>query len=262
MNRFNRKITLLILLGIVILFSLYSVSVRTFFVAFTSTLRSAYLDFTQGLDKNIQNHIFQMDTINRLQKERDMLEKRLLSCRSDAAMYRSIKNALKIGPDTNATFEAVRPEGYAMIGNFQQLWLDRFENYNPMKNYGVIRDGYAVGIVVEKKLRPLMILAGDPECTFAVYIGNVRAPGVAMGTDDRHMVVKYIPQWLTLKPGDRVSTSGLDHIFPPGVPVGRVVSTQKMQGFQNAYIELYGDTLHPDVVWVTSPASESTESDS
>ncbi|WP_456403388.1 rod shape-determining protein MreC [Hydrogenimonas sp.] len=261
MNRFNRKITLLILFGIVVLFSLYSASVRTFFTAFTSTVRSAYLDLTHSFGTAWQNHLRQIRTIERLQNERDALEKRLLACQSDAASFRSMQEALKIMPETNATFEAVRPEGYAMIGNFQQLWLDRFENYDPMKNYGVIRNGYAVGIVVEKKLRPLMILAGDPECMFAVYVGEVRAPGIAMGTDARHMVVKYIPQWLKLKPGDEVYTSGLDHIFPPGIPVGRLLSTQKMQGFQNAYIELYGDTLHPDFVWVTAPA-RGVESDS
>ncbi len=260
MNRFNRKITLLILFGIVMLLSLYSASVRTFFTAFTSTVRSAYLDLTHSLDRAWQEHLRQIRTIERLQKERDALEKRLLECQSDAASFRALQRALKIEPESNATFEAVRPEGYAMIGNFQQLWLDRFENYDPMKNYGVVRNGYAVGIVVEKKLRPLMILAGDPECTFAVYIGEVRAPGVAMGMDARHMVVKYIPQWLKLQPGDEVYTSGLDHIFPPGIPVGKLLSTQKMQGFQNAYIELYGDTLHPDFVWITSPASGGAKS--
>ncbi len=246
---------------IVVLFSLYSTSVRTFFIAFTSTVRSAYIDLRDSLHDVVERHTNQAERIERMKKEYELLEKRLMACGSDAAQYRYMLKALKMGPDTNATFKPVRPEGYAMIGNFQQLWLDRFENFNPLKNYGVVRDGFAIGIVVEKKMRPLMILAGDPECTFAVYIGGVRAPGIAMGSDERHMVVKYIPQWLRLKPGDEVVTSGLDHIFPPGIPVGRLLSTQKMQGFQNAYIELYGDTLHPDFVWITSPAGAS-ESDS
>ncbi len=262
MNRFNRKITLLVLLGIVILFSLYSSSVRTLFVSFTSTLRSLYLDLTHGVEKRVEEHLFQVERIENLQKELKRLQKRLLLCRSDAAKYRSLKEAMDIESDSNATFEIVRPQGYAMVGNFQQLWLDGFKNFDPAKNYGVVRDGYAVGIVVEKSRRPLMILAGDPDCTFAVYIGGARAPGIATGMDARGMVVKYIPQWLKLKAGDEVSTSGLDHIFPPGIPVGRVVSTRKMQGFQNAYIELYGDTLHPDFVWVTSVGESAAESDS
>jgi hypothetical protein len=32
--------------------------------------------------------------------------------------------------------------------------------------------------------------------------------------------------------------------------VGRVLSIRNMQGFKNADIELFGDTLHPDFVWV------------
>ncbi len=262
MNRFNRKITLLILLGIVILFSLYSSSVRTLFVSFTSTLRSLYLDFTYSVEKRADEHLFQAERVEELQKELELLQKRFLVCRSDAAKYRSLKEAMGIEADSNATFEIVRPQGYAMVGNFQQLWLDGFKRFDPAKNYGVVRNGYAVGIVVEKSRRPLMILAGDPECTFAVYIGDERAPGIATGMDARRMVVKYIPQWLKLKTGDEVRTSGLDHIFPPGIPVGRVLSTRRMQGFQNAYIELYGDTLHPDFVWVVTVGGSDAESDS
>jgi len=262
MNRFNRKVTLLILLGIVVLFSLNSSSVRTLFVAFTSTVRSAYMQITHSIERGVEEHLFQAKKIEELQNELKLLQKRALECGSDAAKYRSLKRAMGIESDSNATFEIVRPQGYAMVGNFQQLWLDGFKNFNPVRNYGVVRNGYAVGIVVEKSGRPLMILAGDPECTFAVYIGEARAPGIATGADARRMVVKYIPQWLKLKAGDEVTTSGLDHIFPPGIPVGRVLSTRKMQGFQNAYIELYGDTLHPDFVWVASVGGADAESDS
>ncbi len=255
MNRFNRKVTAFILFVIVVLLSLYSSSVRTFFVGFTSAIRSAYSDVSDSIKLSAKLHFDQAETIKRLQNERDRLEKMLLEYRSDASRFRYMQEALEMGPDSNATYEPVRPEGYARIGNFQRLWLDRFKSFDPDRNYGVVRNGFAAGIVVEQNSRPLMILAGDPECTFAVYIGKVRAPGIAMGSDERHMVVKYIPQWLKLKPGDEVVTSGLDHIFPPGIPVGRLLSTQKMQGFQNAYIELYADTLHPDFVWIVSPGS-------
>ncbi len=256
MNRFERKITLLAILGIVVLLSLYSTSIRTFFTSFTSKLHSAYLDMTHTFETVLDNHFFQIETIERLKKDLGKIEKRLLKCEEEAVLYRSIRKSLEITPDKNTTYIVARPEGYAMIGNFQQLWLYRFENYDPMKNYGVIKNGFAIGIVVEKKMRPLMILAGDPQCTFAVYVGESRAPGIAMGVDDRHMVVKYIPQWLKLKPGDEIFTSGLDNIFPPGIPVGRLLYTKKMQGFQNAYIKLYGDTLHPDFVWIVSPATD------
>ena len=67
------------------------------------------------------------------------------------------------------------------------------------------------------------------------------------------MIVRYIPEWMRIAPGDEVITSGLDRIFPIGVPVGRVLSIRRQEGFKVAKIELYGDTLHPNFVWVVRP---------
>ncbi|WP_300361359.1 rod shape-determining protein MreC [Hydrogenimonas sp.] len=250
MNRFYGKVPFFILAGIVGILILYSPAIRDFFTAFTSTIQTAYFDLRKSIEEGVQRHWMQADTIDTLNRKVQNLEKNLILCRSDIRKYQAMKEALDPRPDVNATVEAVRVKGYALLGNFQQLWLEDFPDYNPLKNYGVIRGGFAVGIVVEEKRRPLMILAGDKACNFAVYIGKNRAPGIAMGKDPKHMVVKYIPEWMRLAPGDRVFTSGLDRIFPIGIPVGKVLSIRNMQGFKNAEILLYGDTLHPDYVWI------------
>ncbi|WP_300367432.1 rod shape-determining protein MreC [Hydrogenimonas sp.] len=244
------KIPLFLLLLIVGGLVLYSPTIRTFFTAFTTTIQDLYLDTKQSIQDGIERHVKQAETIETLRKREKSLEKRLIRYQSDVQNYYAMKSSLGLKPDGNITIVPVRAKGYALLGNFQQIWLEDFPDYNPLKNYGVIRAGYAVGIVVEQRRRPLMILAGDKECNFAVYIGKKRAPGIAMGKDVRHMVVKYIPEWMKLHIGDEVFTSGLDHIFPLGIPVGRVQSIEKMQGFKNAEITLYGDTLHPNFVWV------------
>jgi rod shape-determining protein MreC len=213
-------------------------------------VQQSYLQTKERVHEAYLRHLRQAERIADLERENRELQKRLVLYRSDATRFHALKEALGVKPDTNATLYAVQPLGYAKLGNFQQLWLEEFPAYNPLRNYGVIRAGYAVGIVVEERRRPLMILAGDRGCKFAVYIGTDRAPGIAMGLDARRMVVKYIPEWMKVQPGDKVYTSGLDRIFPAGVPVGQVVSIRKMQGFKNAEVALFGDTLHPDFVWV------------
>jgi rod shape-determining protein MreC len=251
----NRKIPLFLIVLAVAGLILYSPTVRSFFSAFSQTLQSAVLHTKKAIETGIERHIEQAETINRLHTRNRELEWQMIRCKSDAANFRAIASALRLSEDFNATLEAAHARGYARLGNFQQLWLDDFESYNPLVNYGVIRDGFAIGIVVEKRRQPLMILAGDKECNFAVYInmGDERAPGIATGLDARHMVVKYIPEWMSVRRGHEVFTSGLDHIFPAGVPVGRVLSVKRMQGFKNAKIQLYGDTLHPEFVWVSKP---------
>jgi len=250
MNRFYGRVPFFILAGLAGILILYSPAIRNFFTAFTSSIQSFYFDVREHIEKGFERHLMQAETIDTLNDRVQNLEKRLTLCRSEIRKLHAMNAALAPRPDLNATMTSVRVKGYALLGNFQQLWLEEFPDYNPLKNYGVVRAGYAVGIVVEEKRRPLMILAGDKACNFAVYIGKKRAPGIAMGKDPRHMVVKYIPEWMRLNRGDQVFTSGLDRIFPIGIPVGRVLSVQKMQGFKNAEILLYGDTLHPDYVWV------------
>ena len=251
MNRFYRKkLSFFLLFVIAGGLILYSPVIRMLFTAFSTTVQTLYLDTKYLVEGAVERHFLQSETIEKLRRRTKKLERELLGCRYDARKYYAIVEELGIKPDNNATFIPVPSQGYALLGNFQQVWLRSFERYNPSKNYGVVRDGFAIGIVVEQKRRPLMILAGDPSCNFAVYIGKNRVPGIAMGLDSRHMIVKYIPEWMRLKIGDKVFTSGLDRIFPLGVPVGRVLSFEKMQGFKNAKIELFGDTLHPDYVWV------------
>ena len=249
-SRFFGKVPLFLMAVAVGLLVLYSPAIRTFFTAFTTTIQQGYIHLRDEVRLAYEHHLAQVETIERLRRKERALEKSLLACRGDAEKFHAMKAALGLRPDVNTTAVPVEARGYAKLGNFQQVWLENFPDYNPLKNYGVIRAGYAVGIVVEARRRPLMILAGDKECNFAVYIGPGRAPGIATGEDPRHMVVKYIPEWMKVKPGDKVFTSGLDHLFPPGVPVGRVLAVRKMQGFKNADIVLFGDTLHPDFVWV------------
>ena len=247
--------TLLLLLGAgVAVLVYYSPTLRTFFTAFTTTVQELYHDATESVEQSIRRHWRQAEIIDALQQKIRRVEADCIRYRSEAEKYEALRKALGLRrPDINMTVVPVRALGYARLGNYQQVWLQDFPEYNPLRNYGVIRAGNAVGIVVEQRRRPLMILAGDEECKFAVYIGASKAPGIAMGRDARHMTVRYIPEWMQVTPGDEVFTSGLDRIYPPGVPVGRVLSIRKMQGFKDARIELYGDTLHPDYVWVVAP---------
>ena len=249
----SRTLLLLLAAGVAALVY-YSPTLRTFFTAFTTSVQELYHDAAESVEEGIRRHWRQAETVDSLQKRIRRIEADCIRYRSDAAKYEALRKALGVRrPDINMTVVPVRALGYARLGNFQQVWLQEFAEYNPLRNYGVLRDGYAVGIVVEERRRPLMILAGDSECKFAVYIGDSKAPGIAMGYDARHMTVRYIPEWMRVEPGDEVFTSGLDRIYPPGVPVGRVLSIRRMQGFKDARIELYGDTLHPDYVWVVAP---------
>ena len=254
MNKFFYRIPFFIsvLIGAGVLVY-YSPTLRTYITLFTFNVESFYHSIAQSISKKVELHTFQAKKIEELTEKLDFYQNNCYLYRSDAKKYYALKKELNLYDDIKISNQIIQPLGYAQLGNFQKLWLKKFKDYNPEYIYGVLKEGKAVGIIIDKQNRPLMILAGDPECNFAVYIGKSKAPGIAFGLDARTMIVRYIPEWIKINAGDKVVTSGLDNIFPIGVLVGEVLKTKKMQGFQNAQIRLYGDTLHPNFLHLVYP---------
>ncbi len=253
-ERFYRRLLPLLLIAAA-LFFFNQKKVDGHIRALVAFFQEKYTRFEDEVIRTYVQYMRQADTIAQLREENFDLHRSIVSCRKQLTLTKSALTTLLPLPEGNVTMTAVRPYSYAKLGNFQRFRLPLFKGYDPTKNYGVIRQGYAVGIVIPEASRPVMILAGDKFCMFAVYVGDVRAPGIASGLDEKHMIVKYISEWMKVRVGDEVYTSGLDHIFPPGIPVGRVTKIEKASGFKNARIELYGDTLHPDFVWVVRPST-------
>lgn len=83
-----------------------------------------------------------------------------------------------------------------------------------------------------------IILLTDSNFSAAVRLAESRNEGVLSGTGRWSCLLKYVPVEVAVKEGEIVVTSGLDGIFPPGIPVGRVtkVQTEGVEFFQ--YIEV------------------------
>ena len=102
------------------------------------------------------------------------------------------------------------------------------------------------GIVISQNGRALGLLNKDIKSSYAVYVGDRKAPGIAHGNSAENLIVRFIPAWFTIKEGDEVVTSGLDEIFFKGLKVGTVVSVTKSQGYQDAVIEPYYKANNPN----------------
>jgi len=91
-------------------------------------------------------------------------------------------------------------------------------------------EGNAVGKVVSPVsyssswVRPITY----PLFSTGVKIGQYY--GVARGTGQAFLEVDYIYPTSSVKEGDEVFTSGLDGVFPPGLPVGKVVFVRRTSG--------------------------------
>ncbi|HMK60493.1 MAG TPA: rod shape-determining protein MreC [Dissulfurispiraceae bacterium] len=83
-----------------------------------------------------------------------------------------------------------------------------------------------------------LILLTDPNFSVAVRLQESRYEGILTGTGHRYCNMKYVATESQVKEGDVVVTSGMDGIFPQGLPVGRVSRAQSdgVEFFQ--YIEV------------------------
>src|ERR1700690_3438289 len=84
-----------------------------------------------------------------------------------------------------------------------------------------------------------MHLISDIDAPVAVRIKETRKEGVLSGTGSRTCILKYVPYEEEIKAGAVIVTSGLDSLFPPGIPVGYVSKVDnKGLGGNFQYIEV------------------------
>ncbi len=67
-----------------------------------------------------------------------------------------------------------------------------------------------------------LLLLTDINFSASVRLQESRKEGVLSGTGTSRTMLKYIPPEEEVKTGEVVITSGLDRLFPPGIPVGYV----------------------------------------
>lgn len=217
----------------------------------TNPVKIFYENFRLKLQNDIDKYLNQAKTISRLKEENRKLNSYFLKYRALKDDLTNLKEECNVSIKQKYNLKLVRAISYVKLNDFSSIWID-FKDFNKSKIYGLIKDGFAAGIVAKRDSRPIAYLNSNKNCAYAVEIGKNRVPGVATGKDDKTMIVRFIPMYKNIKIGDEVVTSGLDNIFIYGIKVGKVLKVQKRAGYQVAIIKTYANLLHPRYFWVTS----------
>lgn len=124
------------------------------------------------------------------------------------------------------------------------LVLDKGSSDGIAKDMCAITPGGLAGKIIEvTDAYAKVLLLTDITFSAAVRLQESRKEGIISGTGTKHLVLKYVPYEDAIKTGDIVITSGLDRLFPPGIPVGFVskVKTQGRGHFQDIEVSPYVD---------------------
>lgn len=130
----------------------------------------------------------------------------------------------------------------------------------------VIHEGGLLGQVT--RVYPLsaeVTLLQDQQISVPVLNQRTRQRGVAFGdgADDAGMELRFVAANADVQAGDELVTSGLDGVYPPGLPVARVARVQRQAETSFARIELVpvanADGRRHVLVLPTKPRKADTE---
>lgn len=134
----------------------------------------------------------------------------------------------------------LRTIGARVIGRDASNWwrsiqIDRGTDDKVAENLAVVTADGLVGKVVcatRNEARVLLLL--DPNCKASAILQNSREIGTVTGPDTAFVrtpqyVMTYVRRDAKTQPGEAVITSGLGGVFPKGLLIGTVVSSQLNQ---------------------------------
>lgn len=155
---------------------------------------------------------------------------------------------------------AARITGADLNGLFRTATLNKGERAGITKGMAVIAPQGVVGQVITTSPNAArVLLLEDQSSGVDALVQRSRARGIVQGGSNAGAVLKYAKRRDELQVGDRLVTSGLDGIFPKGVPIGDIVAVIPGDHglFQSAEVQPAVDfSKLEEVLAVAAPAVE------
>jgi rod shape-determining protein MreC len=159
----------------------------------------------------------------RLRQRLHDLERRATQHRELELMNTRLKRLLALQRRLPTQAVAAEVTGRDATVWFQSLTLDKGEVDGVRAGMPVLAPEGVVGLISSTSPHAArVLLLTDPNSGVDVLVQRTRARGIVSGLLDRGAVLKYVKRAEDVQVGDRLITSGLDGIFPKGMPVGRV----------------------------------------
>lgn len=218
-------------------------------------IKQSYKNLTQNIEDKSHSYIFQKESIEKLSLENRILRKRLLE---QMHYVKQVRNIYDILPDLErmpvSSISIVETISYVKLNSFSQIILTKPKGLVEDKLYGLIQGSVVAGIARVQHNQLYGYLTSDNKSRFSVFIGESKAPGIALGHEKNEMIVKFIPKWHNVQVDDKVFTTGLDDIFFADIPVGVVSKVEVQSSYTIAYIKTYSDIFHPKTFFIINDA--------
>jgi rod shape-determining protein MreC len=155
---------------------------------------------------------------------------------------------------------AARVISLEVEGPFRVAVINRGHRSGIRVNDGVITPAGVVGRVTAASSGMSKVqFITDPSSGAAAVLTRTRVQGMVVGRGDNRVEMQYVSALADVEPGDTVTSSGLDGIYPGGFMVGTVTRVGDGEGLQKR-IEITTAvdfrTLEEVLVLLVGPAEE------
>jgi rod shape-determining protein MreC len=151
--------------------------------------------------------------------------------RAVADRARGLQELLDLRDRTNLTTKAAEIIGAAANADFRTVTIDKGASSGLKTDMAVIAPAGVVGRVIVASARSAKVqMLIDRNAAAGVIIERSRAQGVVMGSGDGRLLLQYMSEAYDVAVGDDIVTSGIDGIYPKGLPVGKVDALEKSGG--------------------------------
>ena len=172
-----------------------------------------------------------------LQKERDalLIERAKLLVSANAAQELARENSelrallqLQTRPHQQVVHAALLYQGHDWFA--QRITLDQGAGAGLHSGLPVVDAAGLVGQV--SRVYPgssEVTLVSNPEQLTPVFVERTGQRGLAAGSGHGQLELRYMPAQTDIRTGDRLLTSGIDRVYPAGIPVARVSRVSRSQ---------------------------------
>lgn len=186
-------------------------------------------------------------------RQLQLLNSRLIRSQEENERLRRL-----LGFSETLPYQTVGAHVIARTPNFlaNTLYLDRGADDGIRVNQPVMADGGLIGrtVLVMRHSCQIQLLT-NADASVGVLIERSRIPGVLRGNENAVLDLMYISNTVDVAADDVLVTSGMDGIYPVGLPVGRVLeSTKGKTGFRFLKVAPSADLLRiEEVLILTGP---------
>tara|TARA_B100001248_G_C27399150_1_gene468467 strand:- start:3640 stop:4479 length:840 start_codon:yes stop_codon:yes gene_type:complete len=204
---------------------------QSMFVGFTNAIKettSTYIDLIAINKENQQLH-----------DENAILKAQMLAFNEIKQENLRLREILNFQQQQDYNVNPAQVIGVDIFAERSTLRINKGEKHGVKKGDAVITQDAVVGYILEAhNLSSVVLVLTDRYSVIDAVLQTSRARGIVEGIGVDSCRLKYLQRSDEVNVGDLVVTSGLDNIFPKGIPIARVKSVSRKKSEITPNVEL------------------------